>query len=74
MFSTGALILVGVMILILVAVVFGYNTRTGTEIDQHPSDGLSHNGEAAAPQAAGTGRIAGREEGEHDPFDTHGTG
>lgn len=71
--NSGDFIIVGVMVLAFVGVVFGYYTRTGSEIDQHPSDGLSRDGGPAAPAAKGTGRLGGVEEGEHDPFDSHGT-
>ena len=72
--NSGDFIIVGVLVLAFVGVVFGYYTKTGTEIDQHPSDGLSHDGGSAAPGSKGSGELGGIQEGEHDPFDSHGTG
>jgi hypothetical protein len=66
MFSNGSLIVVGVVLLGLLGV--GLKIRAGSEIDKHPSDGLSHTGGAGAPQASGSSELTARDEGGPDPL------
>ncbi len=73
MLGNGSLIVVGVFVLGLIGVGLGLKSRAGSEIDEHPSDGTAHQGEAAAPQAKGGGGITEpSDDGGTDPFDTHG--
>lgn len=72
--SATGLIVVGVFLLGFVGIVVGYHTKAGSGIELHPSDGLPHDGGAAAPRSAGAGSLSKDDEGQHDPFDTHGTG
>jgi hypothetical protein len=65
--ATGSWILVGVALLILAGVVYGFYTRSGSGIDQHRLDAQD------APGAEGRSELSGRDEGEGSPFDTHGT-
>lgn len=69
----GSLIFLGFLALFFVALVWGYYTKSGSDIALRPSDGAGRNQEEAAPGAEGPGRIAGREAGEQERFDTHGT-
>ncbi|HYP49155.1 MAG TPA: hypothetical protein VEQ61_11000 [Thermoleophilaceae bacterium] len=66
--ADGSWIFLLVLVLILVGIIFGYYTRTGSGIDQHPSDGLD-----GAPGAEGQSELSGRDEGEGSALDTHGT-
>ena len=66
--AAGSWIIVLVFILIIVGVIYGYYTRTGSGIDEHPSDGLD-----TAPGAEGQSELSGRDEGEGTTLDTHGT-
>ena len=71
--ATGSLVFLLFIVLLVVAVIFGLYSRTGTDMAQRPSDGLAHGEQAAAPGASAPDRITGTEEGEQDRFDTHGT-
>jgi hypothetical protein len=72
--AAGGVAFVAVVVVILAGVVIGYYTRRGNDIAERPSDGLGHGDGAQAPGAEGSGRIAGKDDGEQDPFSTHGTG
>ena len=58
-----------VALLLLVGMIHGLYTRSGSGIDQHPVD--SFRGEAAG--AEGQSELSGRDEGEGSALDTHGT-
>ena len=74
----GSFIFLGVVIVGLFAVVYGYFTITGSGIDEHPNDGRDGAPGAAGPsQASGMGRSSGDTSDGHgagDTFSTHGTG
>jgi hypothetical protein len=72
--SLGFLIVIGVLLLGFFGVGLGLKSRAGSEIEKHPSDGLSRGGGEGAPQASGSSRLLEHEDGGHDSFDTHGTG
>lgn len=65
----GSLIFLAVIIVFFFAIVFGFYTRRGSGINQRPSDGLD-----GAPGAEGQSETSGRDMGEGDTLDTHGTG
>ena len=71
-------ILVGILVVIFFAVVFGFFTISGSGIDKHPSDGLDGAPGSAGPsEASGMGRSPGNTSEDHnvgDTFSTHGTG
>jgi uncharacterized membrane protein len=71
--AAGSIALVVIVLLIVAGVVVGYYTRRGNDITERPSDGLGHGDGSEAPGAEGPGRIAGKDDGEQDPFSTHGT-
>lgn len=71
--NTTILVPVGLFVFMLVALIVGYYTRRTSDIELRPSDGLGDDAGGAAPGAEGKSRIAGKVEGEHDEFDTHGT-
>ena len=71
--ATG-LIVIGVFVLGFIGIVVGYHTKAGSGIELHPSDGVDHDGGAAAPQSEGIGTLSAHEDGGQDAFDTHGTG
>lgn len=74
MLANGALIVAAVFAVGFVGIGLGLKSRAGSEIDEHPSEGAAHGGEAAAPGAKEGGGITGpSDEGGTDPFDTHGT-
>lgn len=64
----GSLIFVAIVVLILAGVVYGFYTRGGSGIDEHPSDGQD-----SAPGAEGRSEVSGKDQGEGSAFDTHGT-
>jgi hypothetical protein len=64
----GSIIFVVIVVVILIGVVYGFYTRTGSGIDEHPSDGLD-----SAPGAEGRSEVSGKDQGEGSAFDTHGT-
>jgi hypothetical protein len=66
--AEGTWIVVLVAVLILAGVVYGFYTRSGSGIEQHPIDA-----EREAPGAEGRSEVSGRDEGEGSAFDTHGT-
>jgi hypothetical protein len=66
--ADGSWIFLLVLVLIFAGLVFGYYTRTGSGIDQHPTDGLD-----GSPGAEGQTELSGRDEGEGSTLDTHGT-
>ncbi len=53
---------------ILGGVTYGFFTRTGSGIDEHPSDGLD-----SAPGAQGRSEVSGKDQGEASALNTHGT-
>lgn len=53
---------------VLAGVIYGFYTRTGSGIAEHPSDGLD-----GAPGARGRGEVSGKDEGEGSALETHGT-
>jgi hypothetical protein len=71
--AAGSIAFVVVVLLIIAGVVVGYYSRRGNDIAEHPDDGLGRDGGAQAPAAEGPGRIAGKTDGDQDPFDSHGT-
>jgi len=64
----GSIIFVVIVVVILIGVVYGFYTRTGSGIDEHPSDGLD-----SAPGAGSRSEVSGKDQGEGSAFDTHGT-
>lgn len=67
-FANGSFIFVAVVVVIFFAVAFGFYTRRGSGIDEHPSDGLD-----GAPGAQGRSEVSGKDQGESSALDTHGT-
>jgi hypothetical protein len=55
-FASGSLIFLAVIIVFLLAVVYGFFTRTGSGINQRPTDGRG-----GAPGAEGPSRISSAE-------------
>ncbi len=72
--ADGSLIFLAVILVVLLGVIWGYYTKSGSDIALRPSDGLGHGGDSQAPGAAGPDSITGKVDGEQDPFETHGTG
>ena len=74
----GSFIFLGVLIVGLLGVVYGYFTIAGSGIDEHPNDGRDGAPGSAGPsQASGMGRSSGDTSDGHgagDTFSTHGTG
>ena len=74
----GSFIFLGVVIVGLMGVIYGYFTITGSGIDQHPNDGSDGAPGAGGPsEASGMGRSTGDTSEGHgagDTFSTHGTG
>lgn len=64
----GSFAFVAILVVIFLAVAFGFYTRQGSGIDEHPSDGLD-----GAPGAEGRSEVSGKDQGEGSAFDTHGT-
>jgi hypothetical protein len=62
------LVVVAIVVVILAGVIYGFYTRTGSGIDEHPSDGTD-----GAPGAQGRSEVSGRDEGEGSALNTHGT-
>jgi hypothetical protein len=52
----------------LAGVIYGFYTRAGSGIDQHPGGT-----ESEAPAAEGRSEVSGKDEGEGSAFETHGT-
>ena len=73
----GSLIFLGVIVVFLLAVVYGYYTYRGSAINPHPHDGSDAAPGAAGPsEASGHGRTAEEHDGEIGAgggFSTHGT-
>jgi hypothetical protein len=73
----GGFILIGVIVLILFAVVFGFYTYRGSAINAHPDDGLDGAPGSAGPSdPAGKGRTSEDSDDEFSSgggFSTHGT-
>ena len=59
---------VAIVVVILAGAVYGFFTRTGSAIDEHPSDGLD-----GAPGAQGRSEVFGKDQGEGSALETHGT-
>jgi len=69
--STLSNLIFGAFLLIFaLGVIYGFYTRRGSAIDQHPQ-GDSRRGSPGV--GAGSSRVAGEEDGEQDRMDTHGT-
>ena len=70
--------LLGFMVVMFFAVVFGFFTIAGSGIDKHPNDGLDGAPGSEGPsEASGIGRSPGTTSENHgvgDTFSTHGTG
>ena len=66
----GSLIFLGVIILLLGGVIFGFFTVKGSGIDHHPTDSRGE-----SPGAVGPTEASGRDEGqgEAEAFSSHGT-
>lgn len=64
----GSFVFLAIVVLILAGVVFGFYTRRGSGIDEHPSDGSE-----GAPGAQGRSEVSGKDQGDGSAFDTHGT-
>ena len=74
----GSFVFLGAVVALLLGVVYGYFTITGSGIDEHPNDGRDGAPGSAGPsQASGMGRSTGDTSDGHgagDTFSTHGTG
>jgi hypothetical protein len=74
----GSFIFLGVVILLFLAVVYGFYTYKGSAINSHPSDGRDGAPGSAGPsQASGKGRTSEDNADEFSAgggFSTHGTG
>jgi hypothetical protein len=66
--ASGGWILVVVILLILAGLIYGFYTRSGSGIAEHPIDSRE---EAAG--AEGPSEVSGKDEGEGSALDTHGT-
>jgi hypothetical protein len=66
--SSQGWVLVVVVVVILAGLVYGFYTRSGSGISEHPL-GVSDE----APGAEGRSEVSGKDEGEGSTFDTHGT-
>lgn len=66
----GSYILLGFMLLLFLAVAFGYYTIRGSAIDAHPNDGLDGAPGSEGPSDVSKGRATDRE----GTFSSHGTG
>jgi hypothetical protein len=66
--SSGGWIFVVVILVILAGVVYGFYTRSGSGIDEHPVDSRDE-----SPGAEGPSEVSGKDEGEGSTLDTHGT-
>lgn len=64
----GSFIFLAIIVVIFFAVVYGFFTRAGSGIDEHPSDGLD-----GAPGSKGRSEVSGKDQGEGSALDTHGT-
>jgi hypothetical protein len=64
----GSWVILLVMLLILAGVIYGFYTREGSAIDEHPGGA-----ESEAPGAEGKSEVSGKDEGEGSALDTHGT-
>jgi hypothetical protein len=67
--EAGSLIVLAVLVVFFGAVVFGFYTRTGSAIEQRPSDGRGQSPGAEGPSSISTTE----DEGEDSTLDTHGT-
>ena len=74
----GSFIILGVMVVMFFAIVYGFYTIKGSAIDAHPNDGLDGAPGSEGPsEASGKGRNSGDTSPDHsvgDTFSTHGTG
>lgn len=68
--ASGEIYLGAFMVILFLAVIVGYYTRRGSDINQHPQ-GRSRS--EAPGVGEGSSAIAGSQDGERDPLDTHGT-
>lgn len=67
-FVDGSFVFLAIVVVIFFALVYGFFTRQGSGIDEHPSDGLD-----GAPGAKGKSEVSGKDQGEGSALDTHGT-
>ena len=65
--TDGSWILLGVMVMMMLGVVYGFFTRGGSGIAEHPTDGRGD-----APNAQGPAEESGRDEGEGSNLASHG--
>lgn len=65
--TDGSWVLLGVMLLLLAGVVYGFYTRGGSGIERHPNDGRD-----GAPGAESGPEAAGGDEGDGSSLSTHG--
>lgn len=65
--TDGSWILMGVLVVMLFGVVYGFYTRSGSGIAAHPTDGRGQ-----APGAEGPAEESGRDEGEGSNLASHG--
>jgi hypothetical protein len=63
----GSYVILGVSILILVGLIYGFFTRSGSGIDSHPTDSRG-----GSPGAVGRTEASGQDEGESHVFSDHG--
>jgi len=66
--ASGGWILVVVGLVLVAGVVYGFFTRSGSGINEHPLDARDE-----APGAEGRSEVTGRDEGDGSALDTHGT-
>ncbi len=66
--SSGDWVFVVAVVVILAGIVYGFYTRSGSGISEHPLDVRDD-----APGAEGRSEVSGKDEGEGSTFDTHGT-
>lgn len=65
--SSGAWIFIVVLLVILAGVIYGFYTRRGSGIDEHPHDGGN-----GAPGAEGRSEVSGKDQGEGSALSDHG--
>jgi hypothetical protein len=66
--AAGGWIVVVVMLLFLAGVIYGFYTRAGSGIEEHPLDS-----DEQAAGAQGPSEVSGKDEGEGSVLDSHGT-
>ena len=63
----GSFVFLGVILMLLVGVIYGFFTRAGSGIDSHPTDSRGE-----SPGAVGRTEASGQDEGESHVFSSHG--